>query len=128
MVKTSTMVYKILVIGVIVLFVHMCLLPVIVSESSVIVGDRVVIIVDDEGDGDHTSIKEALSHANPDDTIEVYSGIYPEQGIRIIKDNVTLLGISYELGEGDDSGKPIINNCYFTYMSPHMFNPNTKMS
>jgi parallel beta-helix repeat protein len=67
-----------------------------------------IITVDNEGDGDYTSIKEALNNSNPGDTIEVYSGTYPEDGIRIVKDNITLLGIAHELGEGNDSGKPFI--------------------
>ncbi len=49
-----------------------------------------------------------MNNSNPGDTIEVYSGTYPEDGIHIVKDNITLLGISYELGEGNDSGKPFI--------------------
>jgi hypothetical protein len=34
-----------------------------------------IIIVDDEGDSDYTSIKESVNHVKPSDTIEVYSGI-----------------------------------------------------
>lgn len=67
-----------------------------------------VITVDDEGDGDYTSIKDAVDNATHGDTILVYSGIYPEDGIRIVKENITLLGISHELGGGNDSGKPFI--------------------
>jgi hypothetical protein len=38
--------------------------------------------VDDEpGDADFISIKEAVNSSNPGDTIEVYSGIYYEEGI-----------------------------------------------
>jgi len=36
---------------------------------------RNIFIVDDEGDGDYTSIMETVNHANPSDTIEIYSGI-----------------------------------------------------
>jgi parallel beta-helix repeat protein len=68
-----------------------------------------IIIVDDEGDGDYSSIKEALNHADPRDTIEVYSGTYYEYGIIISEDNITLKGIPYELGNGSDTGKPFIN-------------------
>ena len=67
------------------------------------------ITVDDEpGDADFTSIKEALNFSSPGDTIEVYSGIYREDGIRITKENVSLLGISHELGGGNDSEKPFV--------------------
>jgi len=68
-----------------------------------------VIIVDDEGDGDYTSIKEALSYANPGDTIEVYSGTYYENNITINIEGINLQGISYELGNGNDTGKPFID-------------------
>jgi parallel beta-helix repeat protein len=70
---------------------------------------RDVIIVDDEGDGEYVSIKEAVNNANPGDTIEVYSGTYYEHYILIEKNDITLKGISYELGNGSDTGKPFIN-------------------
>jgi len=79
------------------------------ENSSNNFADNKIIIVDDEpGDADFTSIKEAVNYSSPGDTIEVYSGTYPEQGIHIVKDNITLLGIDHELGEGDDAGKPFI--------------------
>ena len=79
------------------------------SSNSITATTGNIITVDDEpGDADFTSIKEAVNYSSPGDTIEVYSGTYPEQGIRIVKDNIRLLGISHELGEGDDSGKPFI--------------------
>ena len=79
------------------------------ENSSKNFADNKIITVDDEPrDADFTSIKEALNYLSPGDTIEVYSGFYPEQGIHILNDNITLLGISHELGEGDDVGKPFI--------------------
>jgi len=68
-----------------------------------------IITVDDEGDGDYTSIKQALNNANPGDTIEVYSGMYYERGIIVEKEGITFQGIPYELGGGNDSGKPFVN-------------------
>lgn len=103
---------KIIVISVIALFVVVGSQPAFAYDNK----DGNIIIVDDEGDGDYTSIKDALSSASPGDTIEVYSGTYPEQGIRIIKDNITLLGIPHELGRGNDSGKPIIKGDGTTYV------------
>ncbi len=71
--------------------------------------DNNIITVDDEpGDADFTSIKEAVNYSSSGDTIEVYSGLYREEGIWITKENVSLLGIDHELGEGDDTGKPFI--------------------
>ena len=87
----------------------MCIIPSItgtVIEQS-ITGN--VFTVDDEGDGDYTSIKEALSNANPGDTIEVYSGTYYEYNITINTEGISLKGIPYELGNGSDVGKPFIN-------------------
>ena len=94
-----------LVVAVIVLFIGMS----IPSTSSKPQSLGNVITVDDEpGDADFSSIKEALNYSNPGDTIEVYSGIYREEGIRITKENVSLIGISHELGAGNDSEKPFI--------------------
>jgi parallel beta-helix repeat protein len=71
---------------------------------------KTIITVDDEpGDADYTSITEALNHANPGDTIEVYSGTYYEHNISITKERISLIGLPYELGNGSDTGKPFIN-------------------
>ena len=105
--EKNNLVKKGLVVAVILLFVGTCIIP---SATSRFTNGNNIITVDDEpGDADFTSIKEAVNYSNPGDTIEVYSGIYPEDGIRIVKDNITLLGIAHELGEGNDSGKPFIN-------------------
>jgi parallel beta-helix repeat protein len=80
-----------------------------IKESSMLISDKTIITVDDEGDGDYTSIKDALNHANPGDTIEVYSGTYYEYCIDIEIEDITLKGIPYELGNGGDTGKPFIN-------------------
>jgi len=101
------MIRKGLAVAVILLFIGTCIIP---SATSELTNGKNIITVDDEpGDADFTSIKEAVNYSSPGDTIEVYSGTYHEQEIRIVNDNITLLGISHELGEGDDSGKPFIN-------------------
>jgi len=102
---------KYLIFGILILFVMSCFLPfvtgsVLEKQNHV---SRDVIIVDDEGDGDYTSIKEAVNNANPGDTIEVYSGTYYEHGINIVDEGITLLGIPHELGNGSDRGKPFID-------------------
>jgi parallel beta-helix repeat protein len=97
---------KCLAIGIILLFIGTCIIPATISEQTY---DKNIITVDDEpGDADFTSIKEAVNASSPGDTIEVYSGTYLEQGIYIVTDNITLLGIAHELGEGDDTGMPCI--------------------
>ena len=97
---------KCLAVGIILLFVGTCTIPTVTSEQTY---DKNIITVDDEpGDADFTSIKEAVNSSNPGDTIEVYSGTYPEDGILLTKENVSLLGISHELVGGNDSGKPFI--------------------
>ena len=69
-----------------------------------------MIIVDDEGDGDYISIKEAVNYSKSGDIIKVYSGVYYEEEIVITTEDITLRGIPYELGVGDDLGKPVIKN------------------
>ena len=102
---------KLLTFGILILFVLSCFIPsvtcsVLEKQNRAFRG---IITVDDEGDGDYLSIKEALNNANPGDTIEVYSGTYNEHTIIIDKDNITLEGIPHELGSGDDIGKPFID-------------------
>ncbi len=110
---------KIITLGVLTLFALSCFFPSVIGFSSgseesfslnsacQVSGD--IIIVDDEGDGDYVRIKDALYHANPGDTIEVYSGTYYEHGINIVEERITLQGVPYELGNGNDIGKPFIN-------------------
>jgi hypothetical protein len=102
------MLRKGLVVAVILLFISVAVAPNIFALNIEHQSRGTTIIVDDEGDGDYTSIKEAVNYSSPGDTIEVYSGIYREEGIRIEKDNITLIGIEHELGEGNDTGKPFI--------------------
>ena len=100
------MIWKYLALVSIFLLYEVCLIS---SASTSIIEYKNVITVDDEpGDADFTSIKEAVDYCSPGDTIQVYSGIYNEDGIYIEKENISLLGISHELGEGNDTGKPFI--------------------
>ena len=97
---------KTLALGIIVLFIGTCIIP---STTSVQIHDKNIITVDDEpGDADYTTLKEAIYHSNPGDTIEVYSGTYYEYLIHIEKDDINIKGISYELGNGNDTGKPFL--------------------
>ena len=66
------------------------------------------ITVDNEGDGDFTTIQAAIDNAVDGDTIEVYSGIYQENVILNVE-GLTLIGIDSELGTGSDIGYPVIN-------------------
>jgi len=100
---------RMVVVGIVILLVGICLFPAIASPSLKAKADRNTITVDDEGDGDYTSIKEALNNSNPGDTIEVYSGTYYEHNITIEKEEITLKGMPYELGAGNDTGKPFID-------------------
>jgi parallel beta-helix repeat protein len=104
--REEIMIRKEMVIGISLLLLGTCTIPSGTSEQT---SDANIITVDDEpGDADFTSIKEAVNSSSPGDTIEVYSGIYREDGIRITKENLNLRGISHELGVGDDSEKPFI--------------------
>jgi parallel beta-helix repeat protein len=65
------------------------------------------IVVDNEGDGDYTTIQDAIDAANNGDTIEVYSGTYVET--IMIENELNLVGIDTEYMTGSDSGKPVID-------------------
>ena len=108
------------VVGITILFLGTCITPSVaidnVNISSIPTSDKNVIIVDDEGDGDYLRIQDALNHANPGDTIDVYSGTYYEHGIDIIEERITLQGIPYELGTGHDTGKPFIDGRGMDYV------------
>jgi parallel beta-helix repeat protein len=98
---------KMLTIIIILSFFEISIIPLGTSEQ---IRSKTIITVDDEpGDADYTSIKEALNHSSPSDTIEVYSGTYDEHNITITEDGISLIGMPYELGNGSDTGKPFIN-------------------
>jgi len=104
--KKHALVRKYLTISVLFCFMGTNIVPTIHSECP---SEKTVITVDDEpGDADYTSIQEALNASSPGDTIEVYSGTYPEHMMYIKNDNITLLGIAHELGGGNDTGRPFI--------------------
>lgn len=107
---------KYVAVGIILLFMGTCIISSATSEltnSKRLTNDSTIITVDDEpGDADFTSIREAMNSSSPGDTIEVYSGTYYEGEIRITKENVSLLGISHELGGGNDSGQPFIKGIF----------------
>lgn len=65
------------------------------------------IIVDDEGDGNWVFIQDAIDAAGDGDIIEIYSGNYNEN--LVITKEITLKGISYEYGNGNDKGQPVIS-------------------
>jgi len=71
-------------------------------------------IVDDEGDGDFVEIQTAIDNdaLNDGDLIQVYSGEYNSVIVKDQKKEITLEGISHELGDGDDLDKPLLLGCF----------------
>ena len=80
--------YKILVIGIIYLFIGISITPsiavdndlkskasILKSNNLYVGGSKTNIMVDVNGDGYYTSINKAVNNTNSSDTIEVYSGI-----------------------------------------------------
>jgi parallel beta-helix repeat protein len=88
------------------LFASFTILPTS-GENTVHVTSGSTIYVDDEGDADFTSIRDAINAAENGSIIKVYSGTYHESDILINK-NLTLIGIDHELGTGNDTGKPLV--------------------
>lgn len=80
------------------------------------------IYVDDEGDGDYTSIQDAVNNAVNGSTIYVYSGQYNES--IVLSKKINLIGIENELDSGDDTGKPIIQ--WVRYFHPWSMSPQDK--
>jgi len=95
------------------LLIGVSILPSISSQhitiSKDVSGGKTFITVDDDGDGDFTSIQDAIDNATSGDTIEVYSGTYLETDI-VVNKQLILQGIDTELGNGSGSGKPLIIN------------------
>lgn len=51
-----------------------------------------------------------MQHAQPDDTIEVYSSTYHEHDIIIEKQGLTLQGVPHEQRSGNDIGKSVVTS------------------
>ncbi len=102
--------YKGMVFGIIILFFGTNILPSVNSKDTCAyytmpTNTFNIIIVDDEGDGDYISIQDAIDNASSGDTIKVYSGTYEKTSIR---KKIILEGIPIEYKNGNDTGKPII--------------------
>ncbi len=69
---------------------------------------HIITVGDEPGDGNYTSIKEALNHSSPGDIIEVYSGTYKEHGISITVEGISLIGLPYDPDNPNQTGKPLI--------------------
>ncbi|MCX6665867.1 MAG: right-handed parallel beta-helix repeat-containing protein [Euryarchaeota archaeon] len=67
-----------------------------------------IIIVDKTGNGDYTTITEAVQHAEPTDIIQIQPGIYAEHTININK-KISLIGTNTETCIVDCSGNPGFN-------------------
>jgi len=108
--QTTSISRKYWAVGIIFLFIGACIIPSCaqLTEKSYQGSRKTIITVDDDGDGDYTSISDAVNHSHPGDIIEVYSGTYAEGQILIKTPNITLIGLSYEPDGGNHTGKPLI--------------------
>ncbi|KYK20327.1 hypothetical protein AYK24_03975 [Thermoplasmatales archaeon SG8-52-4] len=99
------------ILGIFSLFIGVSSLPSVssinVTISQYVKISKTVIRVDDDGDGDYTSIQDAIDHAINGDIIEVYSGTYDD--IITVDKQLNLIGIDSELGGGGGTGKPLLN-------------------
>jgi len=93
-------------VGIILLFIGTIVIPSATSEQTA--GKKIITVDDEPGDADYISIKDAVNNSNPGDVIEIYSGTYYEEGITVDCNNITIIGISEELGQGNDTEKPFI--------------------
>lgn len=96
----------------IILFVLVACLPSVLSleqQPAALAMRNGTIKVDDDGNGDYTTIAAALANATTGDIIEVYSGMYNETNLKVNK-TLVIRGIPEELGpNGDATGKPVVN-------------------
>lgn len=102
-----------IVFGIIILFIGVSIIPSIMSietqKITTVTKIQTTWIVDDEDDGNFTSIQEAIASTDvePGDTIVVYSGTYVENVV--VYKQLTLIGNDTELENGNDTGKPRID-------------------
>jgi len=83
----------------------------ILSENNISAQLFREITVDDEGDGNFTSIQAAINNALPGDKIKVFSGIY-NGSLQVNTNGIIIEGIDQELGLGEDEGLPIVDGVY----------------
>jgi len=105
--KTSNMVYKTLVFGVIVLFLCMSITPAVainnVKKSNLPLSDGNTLYVGGIGDGNYSKIQDAIDNASDGDTVFVYNGTYYEN-IDIDKYGISLIGEDKDTTIIDGSG------------------------
>ncbi|UCF13722.1 MAG: right-handed parallel beta-helix repeat-containing protein [Thermoplasmatales archaeon] len=107
----NNLVIKAVICGIVIIISSASFISTVISDetriTSFVSSMKATWIVDDEGDGDFTTIQDAINNSQSGDTIEVYSGTYVEH-VNISK-TITLLGKDVELGSGSDTGIPIID-------------------
>lgn len=110
---------KMLVMGTILMFLGTSFLTIVTSKENIstIESSFVTIqsfngcnwTVDDEGDGDFTSIQDAIDASSDGETICVYSGEYLEWIEIENRENLLIKGYAEEYGNGTDEGKPKVD-------------------
>jgi parallel beta-helix repeat protein len=102
------MIRKCLTVGIILLFVGTCIIPVIAqnAEKPLPTSRGNWLYVGGSGPGNYTSIQDAIDNASDGDTVFVFSGLYNEGGIKTGK-TISLIG--------QDRSSTIVNSPGFIY-------------
>jgi len=88
---------KTLVIGILVLFIGMSIIPsiggtVVEKKSNHPISDGNILYVGGTGPGNYTSIQEAIDNASDGDTVFVFNGMYDSDDMIIINKSIGLIG------------------------------------
>ncbi len=107
------MIKKIINVVILLPFIFLSFSQVLISME---VSDNNIIYVDDDGNADYSSIKDAIDNASDGDLIFVYNGIYYENNIKIYK-SLKIIGENYSEtiihGNGNSRGISLFSSNFY---------------